>query len=65
MLSLHTFNEQRRQVVRDGFALGIDTMLASGKLDRASALDDLADLLHDGPSPKAEEMLRKLQQNTH
>lgn len=65
MLSLHAYNEQRRQTVRDGFALGIDNMVASGKLDRASAMDELADLLHDGPSPKAEEMLHKLQQNVH
>ena len=65
MLSLHTYNEQRRQVVRDGFALGIDSKVATGKLDRAGALDELRELLLDGPSPKAEEMLRKLQQNTH
>ncbi|MFN8464291.1 MAG: hypothetical protein U0X20_02010 [Caldilineaceae bacterium] len=65
MLSLHAYNEQRRQTVRDGFALGIDNLVASGKLDRASAMDELADLLHDGPSPKAEEMLHKLQQNMH
>jgi hypothetical protein len=65
MLSLHVYNEQRRQTVRDGFALGIASMVTSGKLDRASAMDELADLLHDGPSPKAEEMLQKLQQNIH
>ena len=51
----------RRQYIRDGFAFTIGEIVKTNIVTREAAMAKLRELAAEGPSPKAEEVLRKME----